>query len=490
MKAAFLVGVSDYDSLKNLPGCEEDILIMESLLKATNSYEQVRVVKGNTNSDVIKSEFRKFAKELTEKSVEELFVYFSGHGFQKDGEMFLCCSDYDSQRPESTSLSNSEMDELIRTIAPDLTVKVIDACQSGYQYIKDTNFLTDDLIKKSIDKFIFMASSQQQENSFATQNVSLFTKAFFDAAVSKNVGEDVYYRDIQSYIADTFKDHRRQTPLFVSQTTGLEVFATSNDSIKALKATYKNLIHQQIKEKSIPERVLEVINEMESYYVSQEKIDGLLKSIEPSNLAIDLSDETVRSLYTIASVDSVSLLDIGSAKVIAQEVDDKKWKNECFIKIINESYKIRQIRRDLPPFATLTLMASNKNLDDDYYETVSRERPVDVQINYQMPFDCLRLSIKPLKLCLSPWNSYLFIIPARTYCVLALGFVKLNRTSWDEFELASSKIEWLFEEFTWRDWENTSPINTLTSQTERRLRQDAFQMTGFVLDDRDETNQE
>ncbi|MCY7278221.1 MAG: caspase family protein [Phormidesmis sp. CAN_BIN44] len=495
MKFAFLIGVSNYDSLDSLPACEKDVLIMESLLQATNSYEQVKVVKEDTNSDAIKSEFRKFAKELIEKSVEEVFIYFSGHGFQKDGEMFLCCSDYSSQRPGSTSISNSEIDEIIRSIAPELTVKIIDACQSGYQYIKDINFSTQDLSKKSIDKFIFMASSQQQENSLANQNTSFFTKAFFDAAVGKNIGENVYYRDIQNYISDTFRDDPRQTPLFVSQVTGLEVFATSNNDIKNLKATYRSLTEQKIRDKSVSERVLESVNEMELHYLPKERIDSLLNSIEPAKLAISLSDEVVQNLYTIENIDSVSLQEIGSAKMIAQEVNNKKWKNDCFIEIIKESYKVRQLRQDLSTRLSIGLMTStisgaSKKLDDSYYETVINERPASIKINHQMPFDCLRLKIKPLKLCLSPWDSYLFILPARTYYVLGLGFVKLVRASLDEFKLVSSEIEWVYEEFSWRDWDHTSPIDALTSQVEKRLRQDALQLTGLILDDRDETNEE
>jgi|GEM_PF-1334141 len=495
MKFAFLIGVSNYDSLNPLPACEKDVSIMESLLKATNNYEQIKVVKEDTTSEVIKSEFRKFAKELIEKPVEEIFIYFSGHGFQEDDELFLCCSDYSNQRPGSTSLLNSEIDEIIRSIEPDLTVKIIDACQAGYQYIKDINVSTQNSSKKSIDKFIFMASSQQQESSLANQNTSFFTKAFFDAAVEKKIGENVYYRDIQNYIADTFKDNRRQTPLFVVQVTGLEIFATSNNDIKNLKATYKNLTEQKIKEKSVAESVLESINEMESHYVPKEKIDSLLNSIEPAKLTISLSDEVVQNLYRVESIDSVSLQEIGSAKVIAQEVNNKKWKNDCFIKIIKESYKSRQLRQDLSTQLmisriTNTISGASKKLDDSYYETVIKERPANIQVNHQMPFDCLRLKIKPLKLCLSPWDSYLFILPARTYYVLGLGFVKLVRASFDEFKLVSSEIEWVYEEFSWRDWDYTSPIDALTSQVEKRLRQDALQLTGLILDDRDKTNEE
>ena len=87
----------------------------------------------------------------------------------------------------------------------------------------------------------------------------------------------------------------------------------------------------------------------------------------------------------------------------------------------------------------------------------------------------MRLQIQSNKLCLHPWHSYLFLIPARTYCVIAMGFVKLNRHSWDEFKLESSEIKWIFKELLWRDWEKNSPIQTLITEIEKRIKQDILQ---------------
>jgi hypothetical protein len=334
MRVAFLVGVSKYDNLEELPACKKDVELIEALLKATNNYEQIKTIKEVTDSESIKSSLRGLVKQLSGNAIEEFFIYFSGHGLQRDGEMFLSCSDYSHNRSKSTSLLNSEVDELIRTISPELTVKVIDACQSGYSYIKDTspwnNEIEDELKLKSINKFIFMASSQQRESSFANEHISFFTKAFFDAAISKNSEEDVYYRDIQSHVADAFKENRKQTPLFVSQITGLEIFAKSNDEIQSLKAKYKILIQKRNEEKTASERILEIIDEMESYYLKQEVVDEYLSYLEPSKLQLSLSDEICKNLYEIVNIDSVSLQDVGSARKIAQKVEQEKWAHRRF----------------------------------------------------------------------------------------------------------------------------------------------------------------
>ena len=356
MKAAFLVGISNYESLNCLPGCANDVTLMESLLSATDNYDKIETVKNDTSSDAVKSVLRNFARELTEQeqSVEELFIYFSGHGSQSNDDVLLCCSDFNSKRPESTSLLNSELDQLIRTINPELTVKVFDACQSGYQYIKDTEVLTKNWKQQSsINKFIFMASCLRQENSFADETISFFTKAFFEGAVSKKLGDKIYYRDIQSHISDSFESYSKQTPLFVTQIDGLEIFGTINQEIKDLQAQHKSLIQQKIKSKSLSEIVLESIDEIESYFIPKEEVDILLKQIEPSVSKINLSDEISQKIYHIKNIDSITLKDIGSEKIIANEVWGKKWAHECFITIEQEPYQVRQLRDDLSPLAAM-----------------------------------------------------------------------------------------------------------------------------------------
>jgi hypothetical protein len=75
-----------------------------------------------------------FSKYQTGGNIDETLIYFSGHGvYQNDA--LLCCTDFDINRPATTSISNSELDDLLRSVKPNVAVKVIDACQSGSPYI-------------------------------------------------------------------------------------------------------------------------------------------------------------------------------------------------------------------------------------------------------------------------------------------------------------------------------------------------------------------
>lgn len=321
--------------------------------------------------------------------------------------------------------------------------------------------------------------------SWANEQISFFTKAFFEGATSKKLGDNIYYRDIQSYIADSFKSSSRQTPYFTNQIDGLEVFSTTNKKIKDVQIKHQLLIKQTIKSKSLLERVIESVDEQESYFLPKEKVENLLKQIEPSELTINLSDEIIQKLYKVKHIDSVGLKDIGSAKLIAEKVSGNKWKSECFVTIEQEPYQVRELRDDLPFLALMETSINPlsrkkiKHSDNNYYQTVTRYRASNITIDFPLPFDCLRLQIKSNKLSLHPWNSYLFLVPARTYCVFVMGFIKLNRHSWDEFELQASKIEWIYKELLWRDCEKQPPIQTLMTEIERRIKKDILQTCGI-----------
>ncbi|MCL1478042.1 MAG: caspase family protein [Marinobacter sp.] len=91
-----------------------------------------------------KKQISDFVEKHKNTDIEELIFYFSGHGSRSEEDFFYVMSDFKESKKESTGLRNTELDGLIRTLKPKLTVKIIDACFSGTQYIKsDTNTRID-----------------------------------------------------------------------------------------------------------------------------------------------------------------------------------------------------------------------------------------------------------------------------------------------------------------------------------------------------------
>ncbi len=221
MNIAVLIGVSLYKVAAPLPACTADAKQMHKLLSAAKKYDDIFCLTQNTNAAPLKDALRTFfAKHQNLPDIDEALVYFSGHGVYHQDALF-CCSDFDANRPASTSISNEEIDDLLRSVSPNVAVKVIDACQSGSPYIKDASAGFEKALRSSrLDSFICMTSSRLDQSSYATAEESAFTSKWINAALCKQDGS-VLYRDIQAALADSFVDTPEQTPFFVSQGTGL-----------------------------------------------------------------------------------------------------------------------------------------------------------------------------------------------------------------------------------------------------------------------------
>ena len=136
MNIAILIGVTENVTLARLPACEHDVIKMRSLLEATGKYSDILAVTTNTTADKLKDIVRAFFSKHQNKQINEALFYFSGHGTFRNNEVLLCCSDYSDSHPTTTSLTNNEIDDLLRSVAPSLAVKLLDACRSGVTYIK------------------------------------------------------------------------------------------------------------------------------------------------------------------------------------------------------------------------------------------------------------------------------------------------------------------------------------------------------------------
>ena len=75
---AILIGNSRYDSLRPLPCCKADLHAMRELLDATEKYSGTYIVE-DFDADTLKTKVREAIQDNI--STEELFVYFTGHGF-------------------------------------------------------------------------------------------------------------------------------------------------------------------------------------------------------------------------------------------------------------------------------------------------------------------------------------------------------------------------------------------------------------------------
>lgn len=231
---AILLGNSKYSSLNHLDCVKNDLTEMENLITATGKFSNIIKCLDRPISDV-KDELKELAK--LHNDTAELFFYFSGHGHSDQENFYMCFSDFSPTNPNRSGLSRDEAYDILREFIPKQTVVVIDACAAGGNLIKSGADFLKVAPKAKFNDFLQIGSCLNQQSSRAGEQLSRFTDAFIESALTKESGV-VYYSDIESGLKDAFKKINDQTPHFVSQGTGLAEFCGDAKSLTSLREEF------------------------------------------------------------------------------------------------------------------------------------------------------------------------------------------------------------------------------------------------------------
>lgn len=384
----------------------------------------------------------------TSTHIEEALVYFSGHGvYQTDA--LLCCSDFDPKRPASTSLTNTEIDDLLRSMAPGVAVKIIDACQSGSPYIKDATAGFEKALRESqLKAFICMASSQTNQFSYATTECSAFTDRLIDAALFKTEGT-VLYRDIQAALADSFVGNPEQTPFFVIQGTGLEVFSTVTPEMRALATARSKAVQSAEREDTIVARLSEEVSRMDAMYVSAEIASH---AVEQAGRDLDresLSHPLVSQFYEKKVSREHKFPTLPRRRTIAQVASEQGWEKKFFVVIAHEDYRVR-VPRD--PFAVFGSLSLTRKLGDEDYVTETRQRPALIEVTHPLPFEIAEITFEPKDHpSLRPFIVYIGLIHSLTELMVLSATAGLRVTGWTDREVEESELQWQHQSYLWKD---------------------------------------
>lgn len=313
MKVALLLGVSEYQNLKDLPACKTDISVMKQLLDLTGNYDDILPIESTEPSTVIKDKIANWLETLKNKELDEFFFYYTGHGDFSSNEFYFLLHDYDEDKRNTTTITNSDLDVWIKSLQSFLTVKVIDACHSGISYIKGDSKVFKKYLDESGNNFkncIFMFSSHAHQYSYA-ENISFFTKSFLDA-VKLSQADTVRYLAIQQSIADDFTQNTDQTPYFVTQSPGTEIFTKMSDNIKNLiyPTISKENLTNNGKEKNEAKLTLKQIIEKDSKnYVKEEfvidKLEKLRQQIQTYSFPEDFDELYNCSIKFLTSANGI-----------------------------------------------------------------------------------------------------------------------------------------------------------------------------------------
>ena len=219
----------------SLSGCIVDAESIGTLLEATSKYDEILKLDGKVEADVINQKLPEFIKKYKSEDINEILFYYSGHGGVINDKFAYIASDYNAIKPNMTTISNDTVDGLLKSLNANLVVKIIDACHSGTQYIKDLEMMPKyiNMHKGEFTNCYFMFSSRNDQTSIGTPALSVFTRSFIQAVKSCPFG-DIRYDSIANSIADDFMTNPTQKPQFVTQADHTEVFCTKNDKLEGV----------------------------------------------------------------------------------------------------------------------------------------------------------------------------------------------------------------------------------------------------------------
>ena len=416
---AVLVGIDSYKHLDALPACANDLELMNCILNDTQKFDDILLLDSSPESSLAKERISDFIRKHQGSEVAEFFFYYTGHG-TKSGEDFLYLfSDYVESKSEQTSLRNSELDQMIKAVAPELTVKTVDACYSGTNYIKSEDNLKA-IVEKSLGEFrqaYFLFSSQSEEKSVADAKFSVFTKSFAEAIVAHGAST-IRYRDIIAYISDDRSVTRHQTPMFIVQAKNTERFCEISEILRSsvrsvLEIDQSGVAMMETDDRSDESNVttgdkdiIKIIQNMSKNYCTEDSAQESL-ALFIASFKKHTWPDVLNALYEISVEDQENYNGITGLSAIGTWLKENQHEYFARTTFEQESYEEKE-RTEIEegPAFMATLMRTKRY----EYKPVTKFRQIvsGIELTAPSPAASIRVDFEPKEQILS-WMSFFFI---------------------------------------------------------------------------------
>lgn len=474
-KIALLIGVSLYENESDLLPCEKDLELIISIISSSEKYDDYLILDESPKSVTAKDKISAFIRKYQDQEVDEVFMYYTGHGARYRDDFLYLFSDFDNSKIEQTAFRNSEFDSMLKSLQPKLTVKVIDACQAGTEYIKsrdDLEVIFKESAEGSFNKTYFFFSSSNTESSTALQDYSVFTKSFA-LSLLEFEGQDIRYRDIMSYISDDQNVKKYQTPLFIQQADNTEIFCSvTPDLAKVLKSSVLTQIYiplpndpnlensSELKdERNEEQNLIDIIREKSKKYCSedeaQKSLELLVENIKSHDWQSPISD-----LYSSKVEAYQYVKSLNSNRNIAKWLIESEEQYFAKIEYNDEEYQVKEkieIEESQPSYMS-GLFGNRKRIE---YKPVTKYRQIvsGFDITAPSPAKSLVITLEPKEEIL-PWVKVFFMfVFSKSKLTLFFKYEVESETSWQHREL-EEKNEW---RTTHCDLKNTDSVSKLVS---------------------------
>lgn len=444
---AILIGVAGYQYINKLSPCDRDVDLISNILDISGKYQDILLLDHSPISSTAKDQIAEFVRIHQEDEIDEIFIYYTGHGARIKDDFFYLFADFNEQRLEQTSLRNSEFDAMLKSLKPKLTVKVIDACQAGTEYIKsnqELQLIFDKSSKESFNKAYFLFSSSSIENSVALQDFSVFTKSFAKSLLNFE-GQNIRYRDVMAYISDDPNVKKHQTPLFIQQADNTEIFINISEEIVEVisnqlnQSTYQDefkdkedqLMNASPNENDFLSSLVKKVKNRGEDFCSEEEAQDSINQLKIAFLNYEWTKDISEHLFDIELEFTTTTPYLESKTEIADWISESEEEYFTQLNYKQESYEV-----DVPETNIYRMVAGG-------YRTVTKYR--DVLDGYRLtapyPFQTLMIQFKPKEQILSWYKGFITLIFSKSKLTIFYKFEREKEKNWSE-RFIEEQNEW------------------------------------------------
>lgn len=466
MNIGIVIGVSDYQKANSLPGCVADANAIKQLFELSNKCDDILFISENTDSRNVKSKIASFVKKYENEDIDEAIFYFSGHGLFDDNEFYYALSDYSESKTKQTSLENSELDNLLRSLSAKLTVKIVDACQAGTRYVKDPDVFRKYLqrTEEGFDKCYFFYSSQNDQSSYQSDVISDFTLSFLKAFIARP-NQDVRYKDVMDTLADEFLPNTKQTPFFVMQGNYTEVFGyIAQDVSDALGKIITGSEENEVKTTEDSHKsLIRLVEEEAELYSSREEALSSIERVSESINGSSFSDD-INKLYNIKIQ-----TEIDANIPIKTEHVGKSLKNSThnYLVDIESEQRVRKVPKHgglLSSFLATSALINSEEVPmvDEYYM-----EPVGANSIVELPYKFISIRLESKFPNINDTGCILLPFVSQTKIIVFSAFYHYRTREWDVKTINAPSVKWIsFEEYIKKSDDISGACDTLLEEFE------------------------
>ncbi|MGA2270908.1 MAG: caspase family protein [Bryobacteraceae bacterium] len=173
-RLAILVAVEKYldTHIPSVRYAEADAIGFADALKLGGPLDKVPLLSSAATRTSIMSKVRQHVNALT--SDDELFLFYAGHGFSKDGHNFITCHDTDLNDLENTSIKLKDILEVCGKSNCKRIALFLDSCESGITDLPEIRGIYSIMSDQELQEFfkdtaykVCLASCKTSESSYS-----------------------------------------------------------------------------------------------------------------------------------------------------------------------------------------------------------------------------------------------------------------------------------------------------------------------------------